>query len=192
MTKWLLGFLQGEFPELQGKMRSVLRLEVEAVRFLKEEPLKMDSMLKRVKVLTETLSSLRRYSVTSQRDTADILNRKLILLYVLAVLNRCVSESTPTVKSAQVEPIKVLETDQQSPQSSPKPQPRSSVRPPLPTLPFSESEADVSLAGSASPIMAQRMNSTAASAGQPSHHHSSPPTTCHGRNSPTVAKVLPT
>lgn len=50
----------GEFPELQMKMRSVLRLEVEAVRFLKEEPHKMDSMLKRVKSLTETLSSLRR------------------------------------------------------------------------------------------------------------------------------------
>ncbi|XP_028283849.1 sickle tail protein homolog isoform X2 [Parambassis ranga] len=158
-----LAIMKGEFPELQGKMRSVLRLEVEAVRFLKEEPLKMDSMLKRVKALTETLSSLR----------------------------RCVSESTPTGKSAQVEPIKVLETDQQSPQSSPKPQPRSSVRPPLPTPPLS-GEADVSLAGSASPIMARRMNSTAASAGQPSHHHPSPPlTTSHGRNSPTVAKVSP-
>lgn len=42
-------------------MRSVLRLEMEAVRFLKEEPHKMDSMLKRVKALTEALSSLRRY-----------------------------------------------------------------------------------------------------------------------------------
>ena len=36
-------------------------MEVEAVRFLKEEPLKMDSMLKRVRALTETLSGLRRY-----------------------------------------------------------------------------------------------------------------------------------
>lgn len=50
----------GEFPALQTKMRSVLRVEVEAVRFLKEEPHKMDSMLKRVKALTETLSCLRR------------------------------------------------------------------------------------------------------------------------------------
>lgn len=41
-------------------MRAVLRVEVEAVRFLKEEPHKMDSMLKRVKALTETLSCLRR------------------------------------------------------------------------------------------------------------------------------------
>lgn len=43
-------------------MRSVLRVEVEAVRFLKEEPHKMDSMLKRVKALTEALSALRRYA----------------------------------------------------------------------------------------------------------------------------------
>ncbi|MEQ2258447.1 hypothetical protein XENORESO_019731, partial [Xenotaenia resolanae] len=54
-----LAVLKGEFPLLQAKMRSVLRLEVEAVRFLKEEPHKMDSMLTRVKALTETLSSLR-------------------------------------------------------------------------------------------------------------------------------------
>ena len=50
----------GEYPALQTKMRAVLRVEVEAVRFLKEEPHKMDSMLKRVKALTETLSCLRR------------------------------------------------------------------------------------------------------------------------------------
>ncbi|XP_026857047.2 sickle tail protein homolog isoform X2 [Electrophorus electricus] len=53
-----LAALKGEFPALQLKMRSVLRVEVEAVRFLKEEPHKMDSMLKRVKGLTETLSDL--------------------------------------------------------------------------------------------------------------------------------------
>ncbi|KAG9348032.1 hypothetical protein JZ751_004052 [Albula glossodonta] len=55
-----LAGLKGEFPALQTKMRAVLRVEVEAVKFLKEEPHKLDSMLKRVKSLTETLSSLRR------------------------------------------------------------------------------------------------------------------------------------
>lgn len=50
----------GEFPALQTRMRAVLRVEVEAVKFLKEEPHKLDSMLKRVKSLTDTLSSLRR------------------------------------------------------------------------------------------------------------------------------------
>ncbi|XP_029313337.1 sickle tail protein homolog [Cottoperca gobio] len=55
-----LAGLKGEFPSLQTRMRSVLRVEVEAVKFLKEEPHKLDSMLKRVKSLTETLSGLRR------------------------------------------------------------------------------------------------------------------------------------
>ncbi|XP_059182700.1 sickle tail protein homolog isoform X4 [Centropristis striata] len=55
-----LAGLKGEFPALQTRMRSVLRVEVEAVKFLKEEPHKLDSMLKRVKSLTDTLSSLRR------------------------------------------------------------------------------------------------------------------------------------
>ncbi|KAF7667348.1 hypothetical protein LDENG_00065180 [Lucifuga dentata] len=57
-----LAGLKGEFPALQTRMRAVLRVEVEAVKFLKEEPHKLDSMLKRVKSLTETLSSLRRWS----------------------------------------------------------------------------------------------------------------------------------
>ncbi|XP_047662459.1 sickle tail protein homolog isoform X2 [Tachysurus fulvidraco] len=54
-----LATLKGEFPALQSRMHAVLRMEVEAVRFLKEEPQKMDTMLKRVKDLTKTLSSLR-------------------------------------------------------------------------------------------------------------------------------------
>ncbi|MBN3282172.1 SKT protein, partial [Polyodon spathula] len=55
-----LAGLKGEFPMLQNKMRAVLRVEVEAVRFLKEEPHKLDSLLKRVKTLTESLTGLRR------------------------------------------------------------------------------------------------------------------------------------
>ncbi|GAA6230079.1 sickle tail protein homolog [Lates japonicus] len=92
-----LAILKGEFAELQVKIRSVLRLELEVVRFLKEEPHKMDCMLKRVKALTEALSSLR----------------------------RCVSQPPPPARSAQAEPQKVLETDHvpqktQSPHSSPQ------------------------------------------------------------------------
>ncbi|TMS09753.1 Sickle tail protein, partial [Larimichthys crocea] len=152
-----------KFSELQ--LRSVLRLEVEVVRFLKEEPHKMDLMLKRVKALTEALSALR----------------------------RCVSDSAPTTTSAQVGSLKTLETDQgpskiRSPQSSPKPHPRSSVRPPVPSL----SQDEVGPAGSASPILFRRMKSGAATMIQPSHHHPNPPLTpTHGRDSPSAAKVSP-
>ncbi|XP_030608764.1 sickle tail protein-like [Archocentrus centrarchus] len=164
-----LAILKGEFPELQMKMRSVLRQEVEAVRFLKEEPLKMDSMLKRVKALTETLSSLR----------------------------RCVSESAPSPKSAQLDPLEVVATDSglskiQSPQNSPKPQPRSSVRPPQLTPPLSGSQAEISLVGSDSPIVARRLKSMAPSVVQPSQQYPSVPLTpTHRHESPTVAKVSP-
>ncbi|XP_059419598.1 sickle tail protein homolog [Carassius carassius] len=67
-----LATLKGEFPALQMKMRAVLRVEVEAVRFLKEEPHKMDSMLKRVKALTDTLSGLRRYATESHNHTDSV------------------------------------------------------------------------------------------------------------------------
>ncbi|CAN9502858.1 unnamed protein product [Ophioblennius macclurei] len=145
-----LSVLKGEFPDLQLKMRSLLRLEVEAVRFLKEEPHKMDSMLKRVKALTETLSSLRRH----------------------------VSESVPT---ARVQDPDQQGLDTRSTQSSPKPQPRSSVR-----VPLSGSQAEV---GSASPVMSRRKKSSVV---PPSQHYPSPPLTpTHGRDSPSVAKVSP-
>ncbi|XP_061586872.1 sickle tail protein homolog, partial [Cololabis saira] len=52
--------LRGDLPPLQRKMRSALRLELEVVRFLGEEPPKMDAMLKRVRGLMETLGGLRR------------------------------------------------------------------------------------------------------------------------------------
>ncbi|XP_070701082.1 sickle tail protein-like [Pempheris klunzingeri] len=158
-----LTILQGEFPELQMKMRSVLRLEVEAVCFLREEPHNIDSMLKRVKALTEALSCLRRYSLTS------------------------LIKSNPQTNKG---PLKTQSP--QSPQNSPKPQPRSSVMPPLPTPSLSGSQAEVRQVSSASPIMACRMKSTATTAIQPSHHHPSPPLTpTHGQDSPTVSKVSP-
>uniref|UniRef100_A0A8D2NDN9 KIAA1217 n=1 Tax=Zonotrichia albicollis TaxID=44394 RepID=A0A8D2NDN9_ZONAL len=53
--------LKGEFPTLQNKMRAILRIEVEAVRFLKEEPHKLDSLLKRVRSMTDVLTVLRRH-----------------------------------------------------------------------------------------------------------------------------------
>lgn len=50
-----------QFPGLQSKMRVVLRVEVEAVKFLKEEPHRLDALLKRCKSITETLTTMRKY-----------------------------------------------------------------------------------------------------------------------------------
>uniref|UniRef100_A0A8C1X8I5 KIAA1217 n=1 Tax=Cyprinus carpio TaxID=7962 RepID=A0A8C1X8I5_CYPCA len=66
-----LAGLKGEFPALQSRMRAVLRVEVEAVKFLKEEPHKLDSMLKRVRTLTDTLSNLRRSTTDSLLKPSD-------------------------------------------------------------------------------------------------------------------------
>ncbi|XP_066554727.1 SRC kinase signaling inhibitor 1 [Amia ocellicauda] len=52
--------LKNQFPSLQSKMRVVLRVEVEAVKFLKEEPHRLDALLKRCKTITDTLTTLRR------------------------------------------------------------------------------------------------------------------------------------
>ncbi|XP_048847714.1 SRC kinase signaling inhibitor 1 isoform X8 [Brienomyrus brachyistius] len=52
--------LKSQFPGLQSKMRVVLRVEVEAVKFLKEEPHRLDALLKRCKSITDTLAILRR------------------------------------------------------------------------------------------------------------------------------------
>ncbi|XP_050954808.1 sickle tail protein homolog isoform X5 [Labeo rohita] len=66
-----LAGLKGEFPALQSRMRAVLRVEVEAVKFLKEEPHKLDSMLKRVRTLTDTLSNLRRSATDGLMKPSD-------------------------------------------------------------------------------------------------------------------------
>uniref|UniRef100_A0A673FZN9 Sickle tail protein homolog n=1 Tax=Sinocyclocheilus rhinocerous TaxID=307959 RepID=A0A673FZN9_9TELE len=66
-----LAGLKEEFPSLQSRMRAVLRVEVEAVKFLKEEPHKLDSMLKRVRTLTDTLSNLRRSATDSLLKPSD-------------------------------------------------------------------------------------------------------------------------
>ncbi|XP_063159585.1 sickle tail protein homolog isoform X3 [Candoia aspera] len=63
--------LKGEFPVLQNKMRAILRIEVEAVRFLKEEPHKLDLLLKRVRSMTETLTTLRRHVTDSLLKGVD-------------------------------------------------------------------------------------------------------------------------
>ncbi|NWU30224.1 SKT protein, partial [Dyaphorophyia castanea] len=63
--------LKGEFPTLQNKMRAILRIEVEAVRFLKEEPHKLDSLLKRVRSMTDVLTMLRRHATEGLLRGAD-------------------------------------------------------------------------------------------------------------------------
>uniref|UniRef100_A0A672YWM1 SRC kinase signaling inhibitor 1 n=1 Tax=Sphaeramia orbicularis TaxID=375764 RepID=A0A672YWM1_9TELE len=52
--------LKNQFPSLQSKMRVVLRVEVEAVKFLKEEPYRLEALLKRCNTMTDALSTLRR------------------------------------------------------------------------------------------------------------------------------------
>lgn len=52
--------LSAHFPGLQSKMRVVLRVEVEAVKFLKEEPQRLDGLLKRCRGVTDTLAQIRR------------------------------------------------------------------------------------------------------------------------------------
>ncbi|KAM3863810.1 SRC kinase signaling inhibitor 1 [Diretmus argenteus] len=52
--------LKNQFPGLQSKMRVVLRVEVEAVKFLKEEPHRLDALLKRCKTITDSLATMRK------------------------------------------------------------------------------------------------------------------------------------
>ncbi|XP_054973880.1 sickle tail protein homolog isoform X8 [Sorex araneus] len=63
--------LKGEFPALQNRMRAVLRIEVEAVRFLKEEPHRLDSLLQRVRSMTDVLTTLRRHVTDGLLKGAD-------------------------------------------------------------------------------------------------------------------------
>ncbi|XP_016146865.1 SRC kinase signaling inhibitor 1-like [Sinocyclocheilus grahami] len=63
--------LKNQFPNLQSKMRVVLRVEVEAVKFLKEEPLRLEALLKRCRNITSTLALLRRQASEGVWRTPD-------------------------------------------------------------------------------------------------------------------------
>nr|DBA22393.1 TPA: hypothetical protein GDO54_013424 [Pyxicephalus adspersus] len=66
--------LKAQFPSLQSKMRVVLRVEVEAVKFLKEEPLRLDGLLKRCKTVTDTLAQIRKQVDEGVWSTPENLN----------------------------------------------------------------------------------------------------------------------
>ncbi|KAF7223092.1 sickle tail protein homolog isoform X2 [Nothobranchius furzeri] len=145
-----LAVLKGEFPVLQANMCSVLRTEVEAMRFLKEEPHKMDSMSQRVKVLSDVLSFLR----------GSLL------------------ESVPSARSAEADPLKVLDQEPSNPQSLfsfPKLQSLHSVRALLPTVAQS-----VGQAGAAASVVQPCLDQL-----------SPPPTSAHGQDSLTMAEATP-
>ncbi|XP_019729986.1 SRC kinase signaling inhibitor 1-like isoform X2 [Hippocampus comes] len=65
-----LGSLKSQFPGLQSKMRVVLRVEVEAVKFLKEEPHRLEALLQRCNNVRETLSTLRRQASEKEQEEA--------------------------------------------------------------------------------------------------------------------------
>ncbi|XP_061613124.1 SRC kinase signaling inhibitor 1-like isoform X3 [Phyllopteryx taeniolatus] len=65
-----LDCLKSQFPGLQSKMRVVLRVEVEAVKFLKEEPHRLDALLQRCNSIRDSLGSLRRQASEKEQDDA--------------------------------------------------------------------------------------------------------------------------
>uniref|UniRef100_H3D299 SRC kinase signaling inhibitor 1 n=2 Tax=Tetraodon nigroviridis TaxID=99883 RepID=H3D299_TETNG len=70
--------LKNQFPGLQSKMRVVLRVEVEAVKFLKEEPHRLDALLKRCKTITDTLTAMRKY----EPSPAESYSTSVLIVFV--------------------------------------------------------------------------------------------------------------
>lgn len=99
--------------------------------------------------------------------------------------NRHLSESNTTARSTQVEPLRVSDQglpNTQNPCSSPRPQPRYSIRSPLPTTFLPMSQVDDSFSE------AHRLKSTAASEVQLYQHFHNFPLT-HEQDSAAGAKV---
>ncbi|XP_072927887.1 SRC kinase signaling inhibitor 1 isoform X3 [Hemitrygon akajei] len=68
--------LKAQFPSLQSKMRVILRVEVEAVKFLKEEPHRLDVLLKRCKTITDALATLRNCSPSASAHLGEVYPRR--------------------------------------------------------------------------------------------------------------------
>ncbi|XP_042255013.1 sickle tail protein isoform X13 [Thunnus maccoyii] len=177
-----LAGLKGEFPALQTRMRAVLRVEVEAVKFLKEEPHKLDSMLKRVKSLTDTLSSLRRCATEGPQKGPDPLANVPVDNSPSAA---AVAEAPAEAPSASVQPGSTA--DPLEPQSSTI---RSEVMPSSPMVIHHVQS---------SPVHMQQSQQSAALTTQPSppltpsptHVPSPNPSKSQGRESPKGADSDP-
>ncbi|XP_058875783.1 sickle tail protein homolog isoform X1 [Acipenser ruthenus] len=171
-----LAGLKGEFPTLQNKMRAVLRVEVEAVRFLKEEPHKLDSLLKRVKTLTESLTGLRRCAT----ETAQV-TKTTITEYVVGLTE---SEAPITVNMQPQEQGVRIQTLSQpnSPSALPEPQSSSTKSEVMPTSPMVIHRVQ------SAPVVIQQSQHSATLL----HHSQSPPATPTLRlhSSPMVVQSL--
>lgn len=66
-------------------MRVVLRVEVEAVKFLKEEPHRLDALLKRCKTITDTLTTMRKYERAPTKSNST----SVLLSFVCQLKNWC-------------------------------------------------------------------------------------------------------
>ncbi|KAJ8419150.1 hypothetical protein AAFF_G00006490 [Aldrovandia affinis] len=166
-----LAGLKGEFPALQTKMRAVLRVEVEAVKFLKEEPHKLDSMLKRVKGLTETLSGLRRRASDSLLKGSE----------------------SPAARESSAAPAVESEPPPSAAQDAPVPLPAPGPAPASPTaLPEPQSSSIRSEVMPSSPMVIHHAQSAPVLLQQSQQSaalvHSPPLTPTHGPDSPTLGK----
>ncbi|KAG7526225.1 hypothetical protein JOB18_038116 [Solea senegalensis] len=167
-----LAGLKGEFPALQTRMRAVLRVEVEAVKFLKEEPHKLDSMLKRVKGLTDTLSGLRRHATEGSQKAPD-LSANIPVDYSLTA---AASEAPVDAPSAPVQPSSTSASlDHQSSTV------RSEVMPSSPVVIHHVQS---------SPVLMQQSQQSAALS--PTQGPSPNPIKSHGRESPKDTTLEPT
>ncbi|XP_069369070.1 sickle tail protein homolog isoform X25 [Paralichthys olivaceus] len=173
-----LAGLKGEFPALQTRMRAVLRVEVEAVKFLKEEPHKLDSMLKRVKSLTDTLSGLRRHTTEVTQKGRDPSANNPVDNSPAAAASEPLAESppAPAQPSSTSPPL--------DPQNSTV---RSEVMPSSPVVIHHVQS---------SPVLMQQSQQSAALIAQPSPPLTPSPTQVpspkgHGRESPKGASVDP-
>uniref|UniRef100_A0AAV2L591 Actin interacting protein 3-like C-terminal domain-containing protein n=1 Tax=Knipowitschia caucasica TaxID=637954 RepID=A0AAV2L591_KNICA len=175
-----LAGLKGEFPTLQTRMRAVLRVEVEAVKFLKEEPHKLDSMLKRVKMLTDILSGLRKSASESPQKTPA--NNP--------------ADSSPLRASPLSNPSRVTAPTVSTPAltESPNPSPPNPT-PPKPTIApgVPPSSPVVVQQMQSSMVLVQQSQQSTALTTQPSPTNppSPPQSKVHGRESPKGVSVDP-
>lgn len=147
----------------------------------------MDSMLKRVKALTDTLSGLRRCNSCTAQNIKSL--QSFIIFFFggfivrISVFCRYATEShnhtsdPVQVKALPTDSVSFVE-DYRSPKpvcESPTPQPRSPAK------------VNCSEPVPSSPVTVHRIQTAPIS----THHPSPPLTPTHGRDSPTVAKISP-
>uniref|UniRef100_UPI00358EF6F4 sickle tail protein homolog isoform X2 n=1 Tax=Myxine glutinosa TaxID=7769 RepID=UPI00358EF6F4 len=109
-----LAELHADFPELQSRLQSVIRMELEAMRFINDEPRHLEALLTRCTMLTDSLNRLQRMASKSPTVLPNAQPKQAAMLKIPATPPGHSPRSSPQPPTLAVLPVQAVMVDKQA------------------------------------------------------------------------------